>query len=109
MLIQTSSKFWCPREDSNLHGLLHTDLNRARLPVPPLGLYLFQKNILRNNSSVNENIKVCRIGNTNDSQPVSFNCVAKNRDATSFGMIAKVSDKVRSQFSNKFCARMLPV
>ena len=31
------SNFWCPGEDSNLHGLLHTDLNRARLPVPPPG------------------------------------------------------------------------
>ena len=26
---------WCGREDSNLHGLLHSDLNAARLPVPP--------------------------------------------------------------------------
>ena len=28
---------WCPGEDSNLHGLHHTDLNRARLPIPPPG------------------------------------------------------------------------
>ncbi len=28
---------WCPGEDSNLHALRHTDLNRARLPVPPPG------------------------------------------------------------------------
>src|SRR5437762_10544293 len=26
---------WCGREDSNLHGLPHSDLNAARLPVPP--------------------------------------------------------------------------
>lgn len=26
---------WCRREESNLHGVTHTDLNRARLPVPP--------------------------------------------------------------------------
>ena len=29
--------FWCPEEDSNLHTLRHTDLNRARLPIPPPG------------------------------------------------------------------------
>ena len=28
---------WCPGEDSNLHTLRHTDLNRARLPIPPPG------------------------------------------------------------------------
>ena len=28
---------WCPEEDSNLHTLRHTDLNRARLPIPPSG------------------------------------------------------------------------
>ena len=28
---------WCPGEDSNLHALRHTDLNRARLPIPPPG------------------------------------------------------------------------
>ena len=27
---------WCGREDSNFHGLLtHSDLNAARLPIPP--------------------------------------------------------------------------
>ena len=31
---------WCPEEDSNLHTLRHTDLNRARLPIPPSGLHL---------------------------------------------------------------------
>ena len=30
---------WCPEEDSNLHTLRHTDLNRARLPIPPSGHY----------------------------------------------------------------------
>ncbi len=31
-----SSTLGCGREDSNLHGgLAHTDLNRARLPIPP--------------------------------------------------------------------------
>jgi hypothetical protein len=30
---------WCPEEDSNLHTLRHTDLNRARLPIPPSGLF----------------------------------------------------------------------
>jgi hypothetical protein len=28
---------WCPEEDSNLHTFRHTDLNRARLPIPPSG------------------------------------------------------------------------
>lgn len=28
---------WCPEEDSNLHASRHTDLNRARLPIPPSG------------------------------------------------------------------------
>ena len=28
---------WCPEEDSNLHTLRYTDLNRARLPIPPSG------------------------------------------------------------------------
>src|SRR6185295_865360 len=32
------SKGWCPRPDSNRHGLPHTPLKRARLPIPPLGL-----------------------------------------------------------------------
>lgn len=31
-------KRWCPEEDSNLHSLRNTDLNRARLPIPPSGL-----------------------------------------------------------------------
>src|SRR5213594_2555409 len=29
-------KSWCRRGDSNPHGLPHTPLKRARLPVPPL-------------------------------------------------------------------------
>src|SRR5262245_21911573 len=29
-------KLWCRRGDSNPHGLPHTPLKRARLPVPPL-------------------------------------------------------------------------
>jgi hypothetical protein len=29
--------FWCPGKDSNLHASRHTDLNRARLPIPPPG------------------------------------------------------------------------
>lgn len=33
-----TSGVWCPGEDSNLHALRHTDLNRARLPIPPPGL-----------------------------------------------------------------------
>ncbi len=36
---------WCPEEDSNLHTLRHTDLNRARLPIPPSGLYLQRRAI----------------------------------------------------------------
>ncbi len=32
-----SVEAWCPEEDSNLHTLRHTDLNRARLPIPPSG------------------------------------------------------------------------
>jgi hypothetical protein len=32
-----SSKVWCPEEDSNFHTLRYTDLNRARLPIPPSG------------------------------------------------------------------------
>src|SRR6185436_9396011 len=31
-----SRKYWCRRGDSNPHGLPHTPLKRARLPVPPL-------------------------------------------------------------------------
>ena len=30
-----SSRKWCGREDSNFHGLPHSDLNAARLPIPP--------------------------------------------------------------------------
>ena len=26
---------WCGREDSNFHGFPHSDLNAARLPIPP--------------------------------------------------------------------------
>jgi hypothetical protein len=32
---------WCPRRESNPHGLLHTILSRARLPVPPPGHCVF--------------------------------------------------------------------
>ena len=32
-----SGSRWCPGKDSNLHALRHTDLNRARLPIPPPG------------------------------------------------------------------------
>ena len=32
--------YWCPEEDSNLHTLRHTDLNRARLPIPPPGQHV---------------------------------------------------------------------
>src|SRR5690606_35019276 len=28
---------WCPGKESNLHTLRYTDLNRARLPIPPPG------------------------------------------------------------------------
>src|SRR6185437_631314 len=28
-------KRWCGREDSNFHALRHSDLNAARLPIPP--------------------------------------------------------------------------
>ena len=31
-----AEKSWCRRRDSNPHGLLHTPLKRACLPVPPL-------------------------------------------------------------------------
>ena len=31
------ARVWCPGKDSNLHALRHTDLNRARLPIPPPG------------------------------------------------------------------------
>ena len=34
---EKSVEAWCPEEDSNLHTLRHTDLNRARLPIPPSG------------------------------------------------------------------------
>ena len=35
--MQSTSAYqrWCSREDSNLHGLPHTVLSRARLPIPP--------------------------------------------------------------------------
>lgn len=36
---------WCDRKESNFHGSPHSDLNAARLPIPPrpLLLYLYQK------------------------------------------------------------------
>ena|GEM_PF-6492163 len=30
---------WCPKEDLNRHTRWHMDLNHARLPIPPFGLY----------------------------------------------------------------------
>ncbi len=33
-------KKWCRRRDSNPHGLLHTPLKRACLPVPPLRRFM---------------------------------------------------------------------
>ena len=32
--------FLWAREDSNLHGLLHTLLKRTRIPIPPRARYL---------------------------------------------------------------------
>ena len=37
IIAEKSVEAWCPEEDSNLHTLRHTDLNRARLPIPPSG------------------------------------------------------------------------
>jgi hypothetical protein len=33
--LASRDKKWCGREDSNFHGLPHSDLNAARLPIPP--------------------------------------------------------------------------
>ena len=35
--VARKSEAWCPGKDSNLHASRHTDLNRARLPIPPPG------------------------------------------------------------------------
>ena len=36
ILIIKEDDLWCGREDSNFHGLnTHSDLNAARLPIPP--------------------------------------------------------------------------
>ena len=32
-----TKRWWCPRQESNLHASQHTHLKRARLPIPPLG------------------------------------------------------------------------
>ncbi len=37
----------CPEEDSNLHPVKDTALNRARLPVPPSGLNWVGKSIYK--------------------------------------------------------------
>ena len=35
-LVSKNGGGWCGREDSNFHGLYaHSDLNAARLPIPP--------------------------------------------------------------------------
>src|SRR5690606_7435961 len=34
-IYRESFREWCGREDSNFHGLPHSDLNAARLPIPP--------------------------------------------------------------------------
>jgi hypothetical protein len=53
------SCFWCPEEDSNLHTLRHTDLNRARLPIPPSGQcnLLKARNLIVKGQFVNEKEK----------------------------------------------------
>ena len=40
--------YWCPEEDSNLHTFRHTDLNRARLPIPPSGHFRKKENCIKN-------------------------------------------------------------
>ena len=40
------SLFLCPRKDSNLHASRHTHLKRARLPIPPLGLFAVAKVVI---------------------------------------------------------------
>ena len=48
---------WCPEEESNLHALRHTDLNRARLPIPPPGpSYLVR--LIVSNGAVNGKIQI---------------------------------------------------
>lgn len=34
-MVPSLDREWCGREDSNFHGLPHSDLNAARLPIPP--------------------------------------------------------------------------
>ena len=36
-LAKFKAVFWCPGEDSNLHGVTHWYLKPARLPIPPPG------------------------------------------------------------------------
>jgi ribonuclease R len=40
--------YWCPEEDSNLHTFRHTDLNRARLPIPPSGHFRKESHCIKN-------------------------------------------------------------
>ena len=37
-----NADFWCERRDLNPHGVHHTHLKRARLPIPPLSHILSQ-------------------------------------------------------------------
>ena len=58
-LVRALTCFWCPEEDSNLHTLRHTDLNRARLPIPPSGQcnLLKARNLIVKGHIVNEKEK----------------------------------------------------
>ena len=53
---------WCRRPDSNRHGLLHTALNRARLPIPPLrqGAFRPRRNSSTCQSSLPASHPACR-------------------------------------------------
>ena len=48
---------WCGREDSNFHGLPHSDLNAARLPIPPRPL-VTRKPTLASTSDCSKSVPV---------------------------------------------------
>ena len=37
IVVRITTTIWCPRRDSNPHGLPHLILSQARLPIPSLG------------------------------------------------------------------------
>src|SRR5690606_4076933 len=60
LLKPLSASFWCPGWDLNPHGVTHTPLKRARLPVPPPGRLRTHRGHLPTHPHCNWSLAACQ-------------------------------------------------